>query len=368
MEFLKRSIKKGFYLVGLEVYRRQRESQGGITSNSETEINQVLPHIAEHPGLQRLIASRVDGSRPVLVLGSEHEVAFYCSFLRARISDVRGTVWNWNADVELPEDCQIIVCSVPLSAEQWQVMSALKRRCGAQVTGIQELVLPFTVIQFAQQKLNYYIRTIDEIAPYYLGELWFGPIDRLNELFPLKGKRVIEFGPFEGKQTAGLVHSNVEELTCIEARAENLLKTLIAKEVFGWHNVRLVMDDFHNVDATKYGRFDLVWAHGVYYHALSPFTFLENMISLSDHIFLGGYVLKENAPFEIIEHKGRPYRVERYKEIYGHFTAGINRTSYYFHPDDLMRFFLDMGYSVTVMDDEEDKWGTNRYYRFFASR
>ena len=49
------------------------------------------------------------------------------------------------------------------------------------------------------------------------------------------------------------------------------------------------MDDFHNADAHKYGRFDLAFAHGVYYHSFAPFLFFENLISLSDNIFIGGY-------------------------------------------------------------------------------
>ena len=276
--------------------------------------------------------------------------------------------WDWDVDIKLPCGDQVIICSVPLSDEHWRVIGELKRRHGARVRGIQEVVLPFTSIQFAQDKLNYHSKTIDEIAPFYLGEKWFGPIDRLNELFPLEGKRVIEFGPFDGAQTAGLVHNGVRELICIEARAENFIKTLIAKEVFGWDHVRLVMDDMHNADAIKYGRFDLAFCHGTYYHSIAPFVLLENLASLSDNIFVGGFVIKEDAPFEIATYEGEDYRVQPYTEAEGLFSAGVNKTSYYFHPDDLTQFFSSRGYRITVMDDEENELGSNRFYRFFASR
>jgi 16S rRNA A1518/A1519 N6-dimethyltransferase RsmA/KsgA/DIM1 with predicted DNA glycosylase/AP lyase activity len=90
---------------------------------------------------------------------------------------------------------------------------------------------------------------------------------------------VIEFGPLEGCLTAGLVKLGVKSLTCIEARAENAIKTLVACHAFDWKNVKLVMDDFHNVNQFKYGTYDLVFAHGVYYHSLAPFLFLENLRS-----------------------------------------------------------------------------------------
>src|SRR5262245_18242299 len=216
------------------------------TPNSEK--NQVLPEVSQHPGLQRLIAAHL--ARSVVLLGTAPDLNTYRTFI-----DAKEIEWNWDVDVDLPEGVQVVICSVPLSAEHWHVIRELKRKHGARITGIQELVLPFTPILFGQDKLDYYLKTIDEIAPYYLGAQWFGPIDRLHQLFSLSGKRVIEFGPFDGAQTAGLVHHGVRELVCVEARAENFTKTLIAKQVFGWDNVRLVMDDMHNADAVKYGRF-----------------------------------------------------------------------------------------------------------------
>lgn len=189
----------------------------------------------------------------------------------------------------------------------------------------------------------------------------------LNGLFPLSDKRVIEFGPFDGAQTAGLIHQGVRELVCIEVRAENFIKTLIAKEIFGWNNVRLVMDDMHNADALKYGRFDLAFCHGTYYHSISPFVLLDNLVSLADNIFVGGYVLKDDAPFKTVTYDGDVYRVQPYTEQ-ENFTAGVNKAAYWFHPDDLTAFFSRLGYRITVMADQPNEWATNRLYQFFASR
>ncbi len=129
-------------------------------------------------------------------------------------------------------------------------------------------------------------RALQEIAPIYAGEQYFGPLDELNQVFPLAGKRIIEFGPMEGAQTAGLVQLGAQSVTAIEARGGSFIKTMIARYCFNWNNVEIVMDDFHNADRQKYGEFDLAFAHGVYYHSFVPFFFLENLMSLSDNIFI----------------------------------------------------------------------------------
>lgn len=357
---VKRAVRKAFHSAGLEIHRLPRPDGASEAAVPQGEVNQVMPDLAADAGLRRLVATRVGA--PLVRLGGAADLRAF-DFLGGGALE-----WDWGEGVELPEGARALVCSTPLSAEHWEAIRALKQRHGERIVTAAEVVLPFTAVTFAQGRLNYHARTLEELAPLYMGERWHGPLDRLNDLFPLAGKRVIEFGPFDGAQTAGLVHHGVSEVVCIEARAENFIKTLIAKELFGWHNVRLVMDDMHNADAVKYGRFDLAFCHGTYYHSLAPFVLLENLVSLSDNVFLGGFVLKDDAPCETATYRGETYRVQAYEELDGWFTAGINRTSYYFHPEDLKKFFSLRGYRITAMDDEESEWGSNRFYRFFASR
>jgi hypothetical protein len=269
--------------------------------------------------------------------------------------------------VALPDNGQVLICDLALNDKHWEVMHLLKQRYGARIVGIEELVLPFTPILFSQAIMHYFCKTIDDIAPYYLGEKWWGSFDELDKLCPLAGKRVIEFGPLDGAQTAGLVQRGVGELICIEARPENFIKTLIAKEVFGWNQVRLIMDDMHNADAVKYGKFDLAFCHGAYYHSNAPFVLLENLLSLSDNIFIGGYVLRPDMEFETVVHRGTQYRRARHNES-DIFTAGIGGYSYYLHPDDLTGFFARQGYKIAVIADSSDVYATNRFYQFFAAR
>jgi hypothetical protein len=181
---------------------------------------------------------------------------------------------------------------------------------------------------------------------------------------------VIEFGPLEGCLTAGLVKLGVKSLTCIEARPENAIKTLVACYSFGWKHVELVMDDFHNVNHLKYGTYDLVFAHGVYYHSLAPFLFLENLCSLSENVFIGGFCATDSLPegdYEILEYCGEKYRTKMHKEV-DYFTSGVNPIGYFFHKDDLMKFFKERNYEVIVISDEAAEIAAGNYLRFLACK
>jgi hypothetical protein len=105
-------------------------------------------------------------------------------------------------------------------------------------------------------------------------------LDQIDAVFPIEGKRVVEFGPLEGAMTAGLLHLGAAEVCAVEIRMTNLLKLLSAAHSFGWRRLRVVVEDMHMVDASTIGRFDLVVAHGVYYHSADPFCFLRNIASL----------------------------------------------------------------------------------------
>jgi hypothetical protein len=238
--------------------------------------------------------------------------------------------------------------------------------------GIQELSLPFTTIHDAQAELTYSVKSFAELTGYYVGRESYGDFfGELNALFPLSGKRVIEFGPMEGAHTAALVNWGAASVTSIEARGVSFIKTMIAKYCLQWDNVTLVMDDFHNADSLKYGTFDLAFAHGVYYHSFAPFLFFENVMSLSDRILIGGYCTGPAQPGdrrETLEYEGEKYRVKRI-EIGNTYNNAVNSFAYHFSNEDLLGFFRQRDYDLHVMMDEavDDPWG-ERYIRFLATK
>src|SRR5882724_1798119 len=220
-KLVKSAIKRSFNTVGLDIHRKSRET-GKIEL---VEGNLVVPRIWNQPVFREMIPFRLHSpERPLVILGSSEEIEFLrAGFTKRGWKDVEGIEWSWQQGADLGElttDAQIIVCKVPLNESQWRTINGLKERYGNNVIGIQELALPFTTIQQAQASLTYAVETLEEIGSYYTGNDFFGEFfGELNQAFPLAGKRVIEFGPMEGAQTAALVNMGVESVTCIEARA-----------------------------------------------------------------------------------------------------------------------------------------------------
>jgi hypothetical protein len=371
MNLIKRVVRKSFSTVGLEIHRKNNRDSVELIDG-----NLVVPNIWAMPTYRDLIASRIDSSWPhVVLLGDQEQVDFLRPGIEGRGLKVTASVWDWRDGDEydsIPEGSIIVLCKLPVTEPHWRVVRALKARYGSRVVGIQELALPFTTIQQARASLTYSVETFAELTNYYLGTSFFGDFfDDLNAALPLKGKRVIEFGPMEGAQTAGLVSFGVESVTCIEARAVSFIKTMIAQYCFDWNNVTLIMDDFHNADQKKYGKFDLAFAHGVYYHSLAPFFFFENLMSLSDNIFIGGYCTGPATPNDnrdTLEYEGRKFLVKKI-EIGNTYNNAVNEYAYHFSNADLIDFFRERNYSVNVMMDEaiDDPWG-ERYIRFLATR
>ncbi|HET8669597.1 MAG TPA: class I SAM-dependent methyltransferase [Candidatus Saccharimonadales bacterium] len=374
----KTAIKKSFDLVGLELRRKPPQKE-------EFELEEgslVVPRIWDQPLFQAMIPLRLQSlAGPLVLLGSPEQIEFLRSGFVAAGREVQGISWDWETQKDItpiPEEALIIVCKLPKNERHWRVVKQLKQQFGSRVIGIQELVLPFTTLQEGLSSFEYSVDSFAEIVPLYLGQEYFGPLDILNDVFPLSGKTVIEFGPMECAQTAGLVDLGVKSVIGIEARATSFIKSMIACYCFGWKNVSLVMDDFHNADAEKYGRFDLVFAHGVYYHSFAPFLFFENLMSLADNVFIGGYTTNASQPAkastalnytdERLEYEGKQYRVRQIR-IGNSFNTAINQFAYHFDRDDLLRFFEDRGYDLTLISDEpsDDPWG-DWFLRFLAKK
>jgi hypothetical protein len=374
----KTAIKKSFGLVGLELRRKGPEKE-------ELEMEDgslVVPKIWNQPLFQQMIPLRLQESLgPLVLLGGPAEIDFLKPGFVAAGREVQGINWDWETQADLnsvPEEALIVLCKLPQNERHWRAVRQIKQQFGSRVFGLQELVLPFTTLQQGQYLLEYSVDSFAEIVPLYLGKQYFGPLDELNDAFPLAGKTVIEFGPMECAQTAGLVHLGAKSVLGVEARATSYIKSLIACYCFGWKNVSLVMDDFHNADAYKYGRFDLAFAHGVYYHSFAPFLFFENLISLADNIFIGGYTTNANQPvkpstslnytFETLEYEGKKYRVKRIL-IGNSYNSAINQFAYHFEREDLLKFFSERGFDLTVMSDEssDDPCG-DWFLRFLAKR
>ncbi len=330
----------------------------------------MAQRIAAQGYLNRKVRSLSD---QVVILGDGSEAKMLSKALQlagkqCRILEDKLAFGDLKELPPLDPSVDLVISPWPLTPQDWQRAASLRAAVPNRVLTFQELLLPMELIQTGQQHLNYRFEDLSEVMSYYTGDQLLGPMDELNKLFPLKDKRVIEFGPMDGYQTAALINFGASSVACIEARPENALKTLAAKAAFGWSNVEVILDDFHNVSGSNYGMYDLAFAHGVYYHSFAPFVFFENLFSLSNHIFLGGYIATDADPpteYVRLEYEGATYRAKEHPDGFG-MTEGINLKGYYFAADDLERLFTSRGFKIIPISREEQHLPTGRYHRFLA--
>jgi hypothetical protein len=338
----------------------------------EPASNKVLDDVLKLKALPDLLAhaTRKLPERRVLVLGDTALNEAVIAKLQGSGKEVSSQPFSWASDA-IPEGAERVVLTLlPSTEAEWEGVARLRQRFGAGLTLLFELLLPYTRIARLHEKEDFLVKSFDRLLEYLLGQRFFGGIEKLAATVPLAGKSVIEFGPFDGYQTAGLVHKGVGKLTCIETRPENAIKVEAIARALGWPHVEVRLDDFHNANATTYGRFDLVVAHGVYYHSIAPFLFLENIRTLSDTVFLGGLCATDELPAEPyvdLRHEGKTYRAKQYREATNH-TAGVNRFGYYFTSEDLIRFFTERGDKVEVLSEEPKDKYAGKYLRILATR
>jgi SAM-dependent methyltransferase len=108
------------------------------------------------------------------------------------------------------------------------------------------------------------------------------------------GQSVLELGPLESGHTHMLTSAGASVLG-IEASSEAFLKSLVVKEVLGLDRVRFLLGDFDQFLETTDQRFDAVLACGVLYHMHDPLQTLQNIIRVTDEVFIWSHFFVESA-------------------------------------------------------------------------
>lgn len=102
----------------------------------------------------------------------------------------------------------------------------------------------------------------------------------ISDLFhdSFENLRILDLGSLEGGFAVEFAKRGAE-VTAVELRQGNLVKSRFAKDVLSLDNLDFVQDDVRNLSAEKYGTFDVVLASGILYHLNAPdvFYFVENI-------------------------------------------------------------------------------------------
>jgi hypothetical protein len=254
-----------------------------------------------------------------------------------------------------PDD--VVYAAPAFDPGHYERIHALRARTSPRrVYTLFQLFAPACLFRFVEGVLGYHVQPSDRLLRMMTGKRILPSLARLNERYPLKGKKVLEYGPLDGAMTGNLVALGVGTLHCVEVHMLNVLKVLAAKQMLGWRNVEVIPDDMHTVDGWAYGRYDLAVAHGVYYHSVAPFRFLENLTTLADAVFLGGFCANParlKRPLVTLEHEGHSYRAQPFRDRPENDGAGIHASGYYFMPDDLIALIARQGFDVEVIDLDE---------------
>lgn len=181
----------------------------------------------------------------------------------------------------------------------------------------------------------------------------------------LQGMKVVELGPFEGGHTYILHNAGASSIVAFEGNSVCYLKTLIAKEIFNLHKLKLIYGGIENWLEDNKEEFDLILASGVLYHLFDPLAALVNMAKRTKSILIWTHYFDDSvmqrgdprlAPFtgarEVRELEGlhATYHHRGYQgaEQNENFCGGMEGRSVWMERKDIISILEGLGYRVRV--------------------
>ena len=199
--------------------------------------------------------------------------------------------------------------------------------------------------------VNHFDPTVDTRVPWANGVIVDG----------IRGKSVLELGPFEGYHTAMFQEYGAKSVTSVEASRTAYLKCLVVKELLGLE-AQILYGDVPGFLSASDEPFDVVWASGILYHQANPVDFLEAVASRGRYVFLhthfydavtvsqSGIQTRFNvAGDEIVEWRGRSMHLHRYEyetdTSQGAFAGGPRSYAMWMEKEDIEFMLREMGFS-----------------------
>ena len=268
-----------------------------------------------------------------------------------------------------------IICEAPQTDSAWSQVLELLLSHDSKTTTLWQQIRDFLLYDRLRGPIEY-LGDLNKIWSAYndagFKDPIVQPVAEFNERVPVSGQSVLELGPLDGFSTAALLRFGVRSITCVELRPENHLKVLLAKQLNLWNTVELLFENFNCLHPELHGRFDIVFAHGVYYHTSTPFRLLENCSLLGDTIYIGGFCASSEdpaGPWTNLKYEGDTYRAKPFQEYEFH-TNGLSSTGYFFHAQDLMNWFQRRDFSIETVyrGDSGMPHIASEYIRFIARK
>lgn len=183
----------------------------------------------------------------------------------------------------------------------------------------------------------------------------------LNSRYRLNGRRVLEVGCFEGLHTVALCEKGAI-VTAVDARPDNVVKTLVRLGFFGCH-ARVLVADVEAVGfAALIGTVDWVHHVGVLYHLRDPVShidalgrFVADGIMLDTHFALPGEITDAYTV------DGRSYQYRRVDE-FGRADAfsGMYDHSKWLLIDDILHAVRRAGFTMAQVEEVRNERNGSR--------
>lgn len=106
--------------------------------------------------------------------------------------------------------------------------------------------------------------------------------------------RILELGPSDGYNTAGLEFHGASDVLAVESSVDAFQRCLILKNYFNL-KAKFLLGDFLKYLDSDIDAPDLIYASGVLYHLTDPVGFLQRCSELSPDLFLWTFVHDEKA-------------------------------------------------------------------------
>jgi tRNA (mo5U34)-methyltransferase len=181
-------------------------------------------------------------------------------------------------------------------------------------------------------------------------------IVRFHERFDLSDKHVLEVGCFEGIHTIALCRL-AERVTAIDARVENVVKTIVRCAFFDERPRVITFDLDGDEDGAELLRADLCHHVGVLYHLDDPVSHLRALGTwVSRGLMLDTHYARPEDATEEYEVGGERFPFRRYDEQgRGDVFSGVRPTSKWLRLDDIERLLREGGFETVEVVEKRDE-------------
>ena len=181
----------------------------------------------------------------------------------------------------------------------------------------------------------------------------------LNQRFGLADKHVLEIGCFEGIHSVGLANY-AKQLTAVDSRIENVVKTIVRAAFFGRYPVAFKCDvENRPLDLTLLSA-DVVFHVGVLYHLKDPVRHLLDLgVIAKQGLLLDTHIARDEDATDryVVDHREIRYR--RYRE-WGQADpfSGMYDHAKWLRLDDLTATLREAGFTeIEIVETREERNG-----------